>query len=90
MLTRELVRRGSVRALPGAARDLTLEFGPAEMLDSIVLRPVLMYVGLTMAPTPALGIIAGKLAADVGFYVPTIASYELLRWWHRLGVQAAL
>jgi hypothetical protein len=32
-----------------------------------------------LAPSPALGIIAGKLAADICFYVPAIVSYELLR-----------
>jgi hypothetical protein len=77
MLARELGRRG-VRALPAILRDLALEFGPAEALDSMLLRPALMYTGMILAPSPALGIVAGKLAADICFYVPAIVSYELL------------
>ena len=79
MLGRELARRGGARALPTVLWNLALEFGPAETLDSVLLRPALMYAGLTMVPSPALGIIVGKLAADLVFYVPTIVCYELLR-----------
>jgi hypothetical protein len=78
MLARELVRRG-VWALPAALCDLALEFGPAEALDSLLLRPALMYAGLSIIPSLALGILAGEIAADIVFYVPTIVSYELLR-----------
>lgn len=78
MLARELARRG-LRALPAALCDLALEFGPAEALDSILLRPALMYIGMQLAPSPAIGFVAGKLAADLIFYVPAIVSYELLR-----------
>ena len=82
-LGRELRRRGHVRALPAAVRDLVLEFGPAETLDSLLIRPAFMYAGLSLAPNPMLGVLAGKLAADVTFYAPAIASYELLAWWRR-------
>src|SRR5512133_438264 len=47
MLARELGRRG-VRALPAILCDLALEFGPAEALDSMVLRPALMYTGMML------------------------------------------
>ncbi|MFL5800874.1 MAG: hypothetical protein ACJ8CR_03955 [Roseiflexaceae bacterium] len=78
MLGRELARRG-LRALPAVLCDLALEFGPAEALDSLLLRPALMYAGLTMIPSLALGIVFGQVAADIVFYVPTVVSYELLR-----------
>jgi hypothetical protein len=78
MLARELARRG-VWALPAVLCDLALEFGPAEALDSLLLRPALMYAGLSIIPNLALGILAGEIAADIVFYVPTIVSYELLR-----------
>ena len=77
MLGRELARRG-LRSLPAVACDLVLEFGTAEALDSLLLRPALMYAGMMLAPSTMLGIVAGKIAADVVFYVPTIISYELL------------
>jgi hypothetical protein len=78
MIGRELTHRG-LRALPAVVRDLALEFGAAEALDSLLLRPSLMYAGMMLAPNTAVGIAAGKLAADLFFYVPTILSYELLR-----------
>jgi hypothetical protein len=83
MLGRELVQRRTLRALPAAVRRLALEFGPAEALDSLVLRPAAMYAGLALAPHPALGMLAGKLAADVTFYAPAIACHELQRAWAR-------
>lgn len=59
---------------------IALEFGPAELLDSLLIRPAALYAGLALAPAaPAAGLLAGKLAADLVFYLPTIASYELLR-----------
>ena len=79
MLRRELAGGVCMRALPGILYKLVLEFGPAETLDTLVLRPALIYAGMMLAPHPALGVIAGKIVADVCFYVPTIASYELLR-----------
>jgi hypothetical protein len=78
ILGRELSRR-SRQALPSIVRDLVLEFGPATVLDSLLLRPALMYAGMALTPHSAIGLIASKLAADIIFYVPTIVSYELLR-----------
>lgn len=60
-------------------RGLILEFGPAEAVDSLLVRPLLLYRGLLWAPHPLLGLLAGKVAADLAFYVPTIISYELQR-----------
>lgn len=68
-----------VGELPGAARDLVLEFGPAEALDTLLLRPALLVAGVSLVSNPALGMLVGKLAADLCFYVPAIVSYELLR-----------
>lgn len=66
-------------AVLAIARDLALEFGPAEILDSLLIRPAALSLGLSLIPWPAAGAIAGKLAADLLFYLPTIISYELLR-----------
>ena len=60
-------------------RDLLLEFGPAELLDSLLIRPAALATGLALVTPPALGALAGKLVADLLFYLPTIASYELIR-----------
>jgi hypothetical protein len=66
--------RGALRT----AGALLLEFGPAELLDSVVLRPLAMGIG-TRQLGWELGVVAGKLAADVTFYVPVILTYELRR-----------
>jgi selenocysteine lyase/cysteine desulfurase len=86
MLSRELAQRGP-RSLPAIIRDLVLEFGVAEALDSLLLRPALMYAGMLLAPNTGFGVIAGKLAADLVFYVPTIISYELLRRRERIAIE---
>lgn len=66
--------RGALRT----AGALLLEFGPAELLDSLLLRPLAMGVG-TRQLGWTLGVVAGKLAADVTFYLPVILTYELRR-----------
>jgi len=66
-----LTRRGGIRVL----FSLLAEFGPAGLLDTLITRPVTMAVGSRLLG-PTLGLIAGKLAADVLFYVPVIATYE--------------
>lgn len=58
---------------------LMLEFGPAEALDSFLIRPAALLLAMTLLPQPALGAVVGKLIADIVFYLPTIVSYELLR-----------
>ena len=58
-------------------RNLIIEFGTAEALDSLIVRPLCLYWFPIWMPTYELGIIAGKYAADIIFYIPTIISYEL-------------
>ncbi|HAU99407.1 MAG: hypothetical protein UX04_C0006G0034 [Microgenomates group bacterium GW2011_GWF2_45_18] len=56
---------------------LEFGFGFAEYLDSFVIRPSAMYFFSTWTGNVALGLVLGKLIADVTFYVPTIFFYEL-------------
>jgi hypothetical protein len=60
------------------ARDLLLEFGPAELLDSLVVRPFAMGLGVRMLGS-TVGVLVGKLVADVTFYLPVILTYESRR-----------
>jgi hypothetical protein len=55
---------------------LAIEFGPAEALDSLAVRPACVAVGVA-ALGPVAGVLAGKLVADLVFYVPVIVTYEL-------------
>lgn len=72
LVAREIARRHSVR---DALRELALEFGLAEALDSTVVRPA--CTALATALLGPAGVLAGKLMADVAFYAPVIATYEL-------------
>lgn len=69
------------------ARNLVLEFGIAEALDSTILRPLAMALGVRFLGR-GFGIVVGKLAADVTFYVPVICAYELRRHLARAGERA--
>jgi hypothetical protein len=56
-------------------RGLFLEFGPAELLDSGLIRPLAMAVCIRMLGW-GFGIVTGKVLADVVFYLPVIWVYE--------------
>jgi hypothetical protein len=64
------------------ASNLMLEFGFAEVLDSALIRPLAMATG-THYLGRGWGVPAGKLVADLIFYVPVIGSYELRRRFQR-------
>jgi hypothetical protein len=71
--------RSGGRAVGRTVRNLVLEFGPAEVLDTAAVRPLAMYLGTVAVGQAWLGVILGKIAADVVFYVLAITSYELRR-----------
>lgn len=58
-------------------RNMIIEFGPAESLDSFLIRPFAMYFFPILLNNLTLGLLIGKFAADFTFYIPTIISYEL-------------
>ncbi len=67
----------SVSDIPKIIRDIILEFGPAALIDGLVLRPFFMYLFTRVLKTFALGILTGKIAGDITFYILVIISYEL-------------
>ena len=70
-------RAYSAGTLARNVRALVVEFGLAEALDSLLVRPALMYWLPRWLHSVPQGIVVAKFAADVTFYVPTIISYEL-------------
>jgi hypothetical protein len=56
-------------------RGLFLEFGPAELLDTGLLRPLAMSIGIGTLGS-GIGVVAGKILADIAFYLPVIWIYE--------------
>ena len=72
----DLARQPKLHRAFSAVRDTTTEFGVAEVADTLVLRPLLMYAFI--APLGVVsGVLAGKIATDVVFYALAIAAYEL-------------
>ncbi|GAA3705906.1 hypothetical protein GCM10022204_24390 [Microlunatus aurantiacus] len=62
-----------------------VEFGPAEILDTVLIRPAAMYLASWATGNVIVGVLIGKVAADVVFYGLAITSYETLvrRFLHR-------
>jgi hypothetical protein len=58
-------------------RDILFDFGPAEIIDSFVSRPLFMYVFPMWLGNYTWGVIAGKFASDFAFYIPVIISGEI-------------
>lgn len=59
-----------------ALRSVAVEFGPAELVDSVAVRPVAFYVGPLIFDNTIIGWIFGKLVADLAFYFCAIFAYE--------------
>jgi hypothetical protein len=86
LAVRDLRRSGREAAASGAIldahtarrvlRDIGLEFGAAEGLDALLLRPLAIAAGLHLLGGP-LGALAGKLVADALFYGPVL---RLVHW----------
>jgi hypothetical protein len=77
-LARAVGDRYTGRRIWKTTRDILIEFGPAELLDSFVIRPLAMGVGVRFLGRN-FGVILGKLVADITFYVPVIVTYEVRR-----------
>jgi len=69
------------------ARNLVFEFGIAEVLDSGMLRPLAMGLGVRFFGR-GVGIVVGKFAADLTFYIPVICAYEIRRYLGRANERA--
>jgi hypothetical protein len=66
----------ALRANVLALRSIAVEFGPAEAIDSILIRPVALYLGPVVVGSTAAGFVIGSVVADIAFYVMAIFSYE--------------
>lgn len=67
-----------LRQMAGTWRGLFLEFGPAELLDTGVIRPLAMGLATKLFGL-GFGVVTGKLMADLTFYLPVIYTYERRR-----------
>ena len=71
-------RKHLLAALAHVMRGAVVEFGPAEILDSPVVRPGLLYaIPARLNLSSGIEFLIAKLAADVVFYSLAICGYEL-------------
>ncbi|MBK8005861.1 MAG: FHA domain-containing protein [Gemmatimonadetes bacterium] len=63
------------RDLLPVARGLMVEFGFAELLDALFVRPLCLGLGVRYVGG-SLGALLGKLASDLAFYGPVFVIYE--------------
>ncbi|HEY5150323.1 MAG TPA: hypothetical protein VIJ23_10960 [Mycobacterium sp.] len=59
-----------------ALRSVAIEFGPAELVDSLAVRPLAYYLGPVLVDTAMLGWIGAKVFSDLAFYACAVFSYE--------------
>lgn len=64
-------------------RNIFIEFGAGEYVDSFVIRPAAMYYFPIYFGNVPMGLFVGKISADVAFYLLTIISYELRKKYLR-------
>lgn len=76
---RSSTRRPSSRTLWTTLRNLLVEFGPAELLDTFAVRPLAMYAASPVVGQVVTGVILGKIAADAVFYTLAIIGYEVCK-----------
>lgn len=65
------------RALSRSVALLVAEFGVAEVLDTFCYRPLLMMAGVVVLRDPLWGLLAGKIASDVLFYVISAVCFRI-------------
>ncbi len=58
-------------------RNIIIEFGPAEIFDVIAVRPFFMYLIPRLTGEFVLSTLAGKILADIFFFLLSIVMYEL-------------
>ena len=75
-MLRQQGRAYSWREASRNMRALVIEFGVAELLDSLLVRPALMYYMPKLLGRFSWGIITAKIIADLSFYLPAILFYE--------------
>jgi hypothetical protein len=68
---------GRVRILVRVIGLLLVEFGSAELLDTLLVRPGALTFALLLVPNVAVALVAGKVVADVVFYVLAATAFRV-------------
>ncbi|MCA9338376.1 hypothetical protein KC949_02360 [Candidatus Saccharibacteria bacterium] len=68
------------RTLRTTTANLLVEFTTAEILNTLFVRPVLLYTVPHYITPYALGFFVGKFGSDVFFYIVALGGYMLNEW----------
>jgi hypothetical protein len=80
LLTRELIYARQADRAPAVwitLRNLVLEFSAAELLDSVLFSPVLMYVCIQLVPNLQLAVALSELTSTAAFYTTVSVAHNL-------------
>lgn len=80
---REKNQKTTFKGILYLIRNLFLEFGYPAALDFLFIRPFCMYWLPVLTGNYFIGVILGKIAADLFFYTFSIANYELIKKIHK-------
>ena len=68
---------GASEGIGRAIALLAAEFGAAELLDTFLVRPAALMLGVWLVPDPLWGMLAGKVAADIVFYAVAAGAFTV-------------
>ena len=71
------VAPGWRRAVGRTSLLLVAEFGAAELLDTLLIRPAALILGVWLVPDPMWGLLLGKVLADVIFYAIAAGAFTV-------------
>lgn len=74
---REQRRVGAPRPGRRTAFLLVAEFGPSELLDSLLVRPGAMWLALVLLDSDGAALLLGKIVADLVFYTAAGIAFTL-------------
>lgn len=73
----EQVRLGQRRILARTMMLLVAEFGGAELIDTLLVRPLALLAGVWLLDDPIVGLLVGKIVADVIFYAVAAGAFTI-------------
>lgn len=71
------VTTGRSRSAARTGMLLIAEFGAAELLDTLLIRPAALVLGVWLLPDPLWGLLAGKVLADAVFYTMAASAFTV-------------
>lgn len=71
------VARSGRAAIARTAMLLVAEFGVAELLDTLLIRPAALMAGVWLFTDPLWGLLAGKVVADIIFYAIAAGAFTV-------------